>query len=320
MRDSFRFVSFGLVVFIGTMTQGCSGGSTSKQANFAANTTQNVNSAQPTLDTESTTTAAKCTVDKPFLLPGGCKLPFNGRTGLDVDQHCPIEGCAKSEGSHAQDLQKNNLCAIGKPIELSFGSFDSLQSAVDDHKRFDYEGTGKKQPGPDRSGLKNVPTVDVNGKGINLSEGDVVTLTGIVKEAKHDDVPLLNPKYHGEGVNCNNDDVEWNDIHIVLLEAGDDECQSVTAEIIPHFRPALWDRFDSNPKTSSAVNGLPVTGIKVRLTGQLFFDGSHAPCTNQFKSSSDPARRASWEIHPIYKIEVFDGGKFAPFETWASKH
>ncbi len=26
------------------------------------------------------------------------------------------------------------------------------------------------------------------------------------------------------------------------------------------------------------------------------------------------------KIHPVYKIEVFDGGKFITFEDWASKH
>src|SRR5882762_5255344 len=69
-----------------------------------------------------------CNIDRPFTLPSGCKLPFKGRTGLDVDKHCPLEGCAKSLASKAQDLRKNNYCSTSKAVELSFQSFTSLQS------------------------------------------------------------------------------------------------------------------------------------------------------------------------------------------------
>ena len=37
-----------------------------------------------------------------------------------------------------------------------------------------------------------------------------------------------------------------NDIHIALSETNSkttDECSTVTAEIIPHCRPAIWSRF-----------------------------------------------------------------------------
>jgi hypothetical protein len=319
MKSNFVVIGFAVAALSITIGELACGSNTQK--NKASTVSQSSTIPQMTAADElsGNRVATKCTIDKPFVLPTGCNLPFTGRTGLDVDKHCPLEGCGKSPASQAQDLRKNNFCSTVKPVELSFQSFNSLQSVVDTKETFDYEGTNK-QLGVDRTGLAKVPTVDLKGKPVTLSEGDVVSLTGTVKEAKHDDVPLLNAQFHGEGVNCNNDDVEWNDIHIVLLDSGSDECQSVTAEIIPHFRPEVWDRFDSNPKTSPSVNGLPVAGIKVRLTGQLFFDGSHAPCGNPFRKGTDPARRASWEIHPVYKIEVFDGGKFISFEEWASNH
>src|SRR5262249_46666849 len=126
--------------------------------------------------------------------------------------------------------------------------------------------------------------------------------------------------FKGESVNCNNPALDWNDIHIAIVQDSNvsqaDECTSVTAEIIPHFRSALWDRIDSNADTSPHVNNpLPVRGLRVKVTGQLFFDGSHIPTP-----CSDPKRRSSWEVHPVYAIQVFDGSKFIPIEDWAQKH
>jgi len=49
----------------------------------------------------------------------------------------------------------------------------------------------------------------------------------------------------------------------------------------------------------------------VKITGQLFFDGSHAACTsagqpgfNPVRNALDFKRLALWEIHPIYAIDV----------------
>jgi hypothetical protein len=54
----------------------------------------------------------------------------------------------------------------------------------------------------------------------------------------------------------------------------------------------------------------------VRLTGPLFYDASHDPCTPTKKSS--PARRSIWEIHPLYGIEVKVGGQWQKFEDWVT--
>jgi len=42
----------------------------------------------------------------------------------------------------------------------------------------------------------------------------------------------------------------------------------------------------------------------VRLRGQLMFDASHRLCANGHRTASNPARRAGWEIHPVYSIDV----------------
>lgn len=264
---------------------------------------------------------SKCTIDQKFVV--GCALPFQGGVSHDIDEHCPNEGCANRDSDKAQNKIKNNLCATGSPTPISFTSVDKLQQAVDrlvaQHK-ISYGKTGPPQPA-DRAKLHGLSTVNASGSAVKLGEGSIVTLEAFVLDAKHDDTFPFG--FGGEGVNCKNSLLEWNDIHIALgTTARAKECSSVTAEIIPHFRPAVWDRFDCNPCTAPHVtNPLPVKGLKVRITGQLFFDGSHVPSSCAKPApGGNPLRRSVWEIHPVYMIEVFDGSKFISFEDWAATH
>ena len=269
---------------------------------------------------------SSCTppIDQPFVV--GCTLPTTGGQSHDIDLHCPNEGCAKKENDKAQNRIKNNFCAAGPAIQINTTSIDKLQAAVDQlvaQHTFTY---GQSAPQPaDRAKLHDLSTVDVNGNPVMLGEGKLVTFEGFVLDAKHDDTYVLGsgPQgFGGEGVNCKNSLFDWNDIHVALGEtAGAEECSSVTAEIIPHFRPALWERFDSNACTSPHVTKpLPIKGLRVRITGQLFFDGSHTPgpCAGPHGVNSFP-RRSVWEVHPAYAIEVFDisKNKFVTLEEWA---
>ena len=82
-------------------------------------------------------------------------------------------------------------------------------------------------------------------------------------------------------------------IYLGMQPQEDDRCESLNAEISPHFRPDTW---------------LDIVGLNIhpkrplRITGQLFFDASHQPCRPNNRHS--PARFTSWEIHPVYNIEV----------------
>jgi hypothetical protein len=266
---------------------------------------------------------SNCNIDQKFVV--GCTLPFQGGVSHDIDEHCPNEGCASKEPDKAQNKVKNNLCASGTPVQINFASIDKLQQAVDlmvRRHKISYGQGGPPQPA-DRAKLHGLSTVDSSNKAVNLGEGDLVMLDAFVFDAKHDDTFPFG--FAGEGVNCKNSLLEWNDIHIALVPAVSPsvkECSSVTAEIIPHFRPPVWDRFDCDPCTSPHVTKpLPVKGIRVRITGQLFFDGSHVPssCTKP-AGGGNPLRRSVWEIHPVYKIEVFDGSKFISLEDWAATH
>ena len=262
-------------------------------------------------------------IDQPFVV--GCTMPFTGQSH-DIDLHCPNEGCAKKENDKAQNRIKNNFCSAGPAIQINTTSIDKLQATIDQMVQQGAFRYGQSAPDPaDRAKLHDLSTVDANGNPVLLGEGKLVTFEGFVLDAKHDDTYVLGsgPQgFGGEGVNCKNSLFDWNDIHVALGEsAGAEECSSVTAEISPHFRPALWDRFDSNSCTSLHVtNPLPIKGLRVRITGQLFFDGSHTPgpCEGPHGVNSFP-RRSVWEVHPAYAIEVFDlsKNKFVTLEEWA---
>jgi hypothetical protein len=255
----------------------------------------------------------------------GCSLPYNAQPEHHtIDAQCPATGTTPSTmpAGQEQNQHKNDLCEdASAPTPVSIATFQKLQDAVEADGSFHFGSDPALNSNASRAVLVSLQTVDANGNPADLGEGKVVTLEAFVLHAKHDDVPLLNPVYHGESVNCKKDDTDFNDIHIALGEGtSDPECKSVTAEIIPHLRPATWDRFDNDPKTSPSVTGLPVKGLKVRITGPLFFDASHKPRPCGSHGGSGPVRMSDWEIHPVYKIEVLEGGQFVSFDTWAANH
>jgi hypothetical protein len=91
-----------------------------------------------------------------------------------------------------------------------------------------------------------------------------------------------------------------------------DFCDSITAEMSPHFRPEDWD--------SGVLKSL---GRPVRLTGHLFFDGSHKPCRPG--KAASPKRASVWEIHPVYQVDVckntsLSGCPFGDESKWTPLH
>jgi hypothetical protein len=224
-----------------------------------------------------------------------------------IDSSCDLDG----EGGAASLLQnsvKNDFCATGSPIRVTHNTFFLLEGRIE--KRLASMGikwgTPTQLPSS-RDMLDDVLTVG----GMSLGEGKVVRYVGYVIDAHHSNVS------DGENVNCSEKGEINNDIHIALgPNAGTDPCDTITAEISPHFRPDSWNNFDNfwilNP---------------VRITGQLFFDASHKPCTPGHKVR--PPRLSSWEIHPVYAIDVCknsslggcpvgDDSKWTPFDVWVT--
>jgi len=237
--------------------------------------------------------------------PGCAKLPFEAiKLRRPIDGTCPRGGSAAATdptGAHALENEaKNNFCATGAPLPVTYNAFVALQTAVNNMPDLPW-GEGDRLP-PDRSKLRGLKIKDSN-RSLTLGEGTKVVFVGYVMDAKHDDTAK------GEDVNCKIPGDESNDIHISLRTVPgaqaaapkgkpDLRCNSITAEISPHFRPAVWDKFDSAPYRSVFQK------YPVRITGTLLFDAAHHPCANGIPSAGNPVRISVWEIHPVYAIDV----------------
>jgi hypothetical protein len=281
-----------------------------------------------------------------------CTLEALTTEPLAIDKGCGNTGKPASKASALQNEVKNRFCLPGSPvtpIDIDFQTLSQLQTkAKKDHIHF-----GRK-PLPDnpKKSFEDLPTdrgvlIDLftDSHGRHLGEGTLVRLEGFVFKAQHSNTFVFKkPKpgdNAGESVNCNQPTLAMNDIHIALAETqaglNGSECDTVTAEITPHHRSDVYNRFDTNPKDFLiGANGkkqkqkkgedklagkpLPLSGARIRITGQLFFDASHsAPCHN---GKGAPKRASIWEVHPVFAIEVFEvsKNKFIPFEKWVELH
>jgi len=253
----------------------------------------------------------------------------------EIDRGCPATGKADGNIYHyAQNAAKNNFTAKGTPVPLNFADFRRLQQASAKQIEAGKIVLQGKYPG-DRTLLRNL--IKVRGK--TIGEGSLVSLQAYVFNANY-----ANTKYsklsdgrpaRGEAVDCDNPELDWNDIHIALspdTKPNTDECITITAEISPHYRPALWSRFHDgqNPEIEALIPGLLKQRIvenqtpgsrplRLRLTGPLFYDASHQPCVfagDKVIERHSPERRSIWEIHPVYRIETYDKGRWLDLDRW----
>ena len=249
--------------------------------------------------------------------------PFGGLADRQpIDDRCGPDG-AGGANSIAQNRVKNNLCA---PMPATVVDFATLQTLQGDVPALGIAfGSPETIPTPaDRPKLQHPDRTH----GIAVGEGSLVQFVGFVLEAHYSDV------LSGEDVNCNLPGDPTNDIHVAIgprLDAP--ECASITAEVIPHFRPHAWT-------VLATLNGPTVATLRqnarldrpLRFTGQLMFDASHLPCSNGQPASEAPARTSSWEVHPVYRIDVCSAGTdtgacpstsesaWTPLDRWVASH
>lgn len=218
-----------------------------------------------------------------------------------IDSVCGLAGAGTGpEGQ--QNMVKNNFCATGTPQMITITDLTNLQAQVEQNPAINFgsENKGPKKKGPttNRAPLKK------------LGEGKLVTLKAFVLIARQEGA---------ESVNCEKnvpDQASFHDIHISLVASADvtDECVGVVAEMSPHHRPDSW--------IHGNVEKVANAKLMVRVTGQLYFDSSHFPCSNgQGAGEGNPKRVSLWEIHPIYKFEVCTGncdgaGTWLPIDEW----
>lgn len=253
-----------------------------------------------------------------FRLAQGCALPFVAiAPAADDFAKCDNSGrltghTVPNKAKQLQAAAKNNFCADpSDPILMHFDDFTRLEDSTD---------PATVDLKTSRDDLKVVEDVRVHGN--DVGEGAVVRLVARMRVAHISDCrkPKAGSK-GGEAVNCNVLGMDANDIHIVLmpLDAKDDtsECESLTAEMIPHFRPAAWDQLDMKTPTANPV----------RVTGQLFYDDAHRACKD---GKGSPARRTVWEIHPTYQLDVCKGttetacdsanaAAWVPYDQWVTQ-
>lgn len=223
---------------------------------------------------------------------------------LGIDAQCGLTG-AGSGPEGLQDSVKNNFCAKGTPQTITVDYLKGLQAKVENNPSINYgnenKGTRKRGPTTNRAPLRR------------LGEGKLVTLKAFVLIARQEGA---------ESVNCGKNvpnEALFHDIHISLVESTDidNECSGVVAEMSPHRRPDSWNHAN--------VEKVAREKLPVRVTGQLYFDSSHFPCSNgQGAGEGNPKRISLWEIHPIYKFEVCTAdcngtGKWVSLDEWASQ-
>lgn len=210
-----------------------------------------------------------------------CKLPFESikTEGLTVDSTCTEDGGAGNKlDKQLESNAKNNFCVHGKFTPIVFDDFTTLESTAEKIPDI------RKLMKTSRDGVVDIAT---SVGGAKIGEGTLVQYVGFLFNAHFSNVGS------GELVNCKLRAKEENDIHIELMKDAteEDECQGVTAEMSPHFRPEAWNEL-VNLRTKNPV----------RITGPLFFDGSHHACHDDVRPT--PNRISVWEIHPVYQFEV----------------
>jgi len=110
---------------------------------------------------------------------------------------------------------------------------------------------------------------------------------------------LYNTRSQGpESPNCHGADAEHSDWHIWMVKnAGDDRTASIVVETTPRVRAQHpgW--------TVQKMNEAENDGLAVRISGWLMLDPEHPDQVGK-------TRGTIWEIHPVMKIELNDGGQW----------
>lgn len=236
-----------------------------------------------------------------------------------IDKQCGSSGDTSQPLKMAQNEAKNNFWEKNAPIEVDFNIFRRLESETN-KKINSKEIKTKVLKEHEKINIYPINRKDLVVKldGQTYHEGTVVVLEAYLIGSHYSNVGS------GESVNCSQKWMNWNDIHIVLGKSKNSAmCETVTAEISPHFRPNTWARFHdrTNKTIDKKITGLPIIGEKVRLIGPLFYDASHKGCKDG-QSQGSPVRMTIWEIHPIYQIEIFDqtNQKWVELDEWAKTH
>lgn len=110
----------------------------------------------------------------------------------------------------------------------------------------------------------------------------------------------------GEATNCGFTGEPNTDWHMALVRTyRDGEAHSVVVEPTPRMkrRHPNWTKANLAPWTGTERG----RADSVRVTGFLFYDPDHANHLDRF-------RRTMWELHPVTRIEVWQGGRWVDLD------
>jgi len=245
---------------------------------------------------------------QPFPKPSA--LPFEDlAVKQQIDKQCGPAGTSNNAVKIAQTRAKNNFWETAQPVPIDFGIFRELEDKTNASIANNTVHTVPiTQHGDTILFPADRTELGITHNGTSYKEGTLVTLEAFIVRSQYADTKYNSYNGSGEEVNCGKPWLSWNDIHIDLgTTKNAAQCDRVTAEISPHYRPKIWSRFQdgSEPKINQKVRSLPLVGQKVRLTGQLFYDSSHKACKDGH-SQGAPVRMTIWEMHPLYRIQILD--------------
>jgi hypothetical protein len=209
---------------------------------------------------------------------------------------CPKEGSPNSDTE--LNLAKNRIGAAKKYYAVGFDVIKNLHNAdfLAEHDRDElippkYSVEDKKQ--------------------IKMYEGTPIRLQGYFKLMKDGSKSVGGVREKAEKCNCDETQFEHVDYHLWLVQNPDDTLRdAVVVEMTPRVRPTHV-RWKNQDTLESDLLFLASQNIPVRVYGWMMFDGEHSE--QLYKPGKDPKkiRRATlWEIHPIMKVETFQGGKW----------
>jgi hypothetical protein len=106
-----------------------------------------------------------------------------------------------------------------------------------------------------------------------------------------------------ESPNCHGADAEFRDFHIWLTKtAGEDRKQSIVVEVTPPVRAR-------HPNWRTDLLGqIARKDQRVRISGWLMLDPEHPDQVGK-------TRGTIWELHPVMKIETFDGSQWTNIDV-----
>jgi hypothetical protein len=107
----------------------------------------------------------------------------------------------------------------------------------------------------------------------------------------------------GESTNCNMTGADETDWHMALVKTfGDGEATSVVVETTPRVRRShpAW--------TTTAVKKYVDEDTPMRISGWLMLDPEHRNHLGKYRATL-------WEVHPITRIEIFDGTQWVNLDA-----